>query len=234
MVAHRAPTRRLALTWCNHPGPVSRRCTTAIVVVLVTLWLLSTAGGAAAPVLMSANAAVVLALLTPRAAFVAAAATQLPLAIFLPMYVTRLSLGDPLHYALGRAHGGSSLRWVAIRSPHCAGGLQRAERLVRRVGLPMTALVPTGSVMAVAGAVQLPFAAAMALNLLGTTARVLALWLAARAAPDVVVVVGDLVSVAVPAAVLVLIAGAVRDRLRRRSITAARVRHPSLAGAWTG
>lgn len=212
---------------------MTRRRTTAIVMALVTLWLASTAGAAAAPVLMSPHA-VALALLTPRAAFVAAAAMHLPLSVFVVLFVTRLSIGDPLHYALGRAHAGPWLRWLAQRSPGCAGGLRRAERLVRRVGLPVTAFVPTGSVMAVAGAVGLSFAASMTLNLLGTTIRVLALWLAAQAAPGLVLLLGDVAAVAAPAVVVVLLTGLARGRGRCRSVAAARGRHPALASASSG
>lgn len=212
---------------------MTRWRTTTIVVALVTLWLVSTAGAAAAPVLLSSHP-VVLAVLTPRAAFVAAAALHLPPWTFVVLFVTRLSLGDPLHYALGRAHGGSWLRWLSVRSPGCAGGLERAERLVRRVGLPVTALVPTGSVMAVAGAVGLSFRASMTLNLFGTLVRVLLLWLAARTAPDLVLSFGDAAAIAAPAAVMMLLVGAARRRHRRSAVEAARDRHPTLTGASLG
>lgn len=212
---------------------MTRRRTAVIVVVLVALWLASTAGAAAAPALATSHA-VALALLTPRAAFVAAAAAHLPAAAFVTIFVARLSLGDPLHYALGRGHGSRWLRWVAMQWPGCGGGLQRAERLVRRVGVPVVGIVPTGSVMAVAGAVGMPFVPSMTLNLLGTTVRVVALGLAAAAVPELVVVLRDVSVVAAPVAAAAMVAGAGRAHRRRRRVQASRARHPSRPGSPLG
>lgn len=57
--------------------------------------------------------AVVLALATPRSAYVAAAPLHLPLWLFLPSFLVRLSVSDPLHLALGRAHGERGLGRLA-------------------------------------------------------------------------------------------------------------------------
>lgn len=207
---------------------MTRRRTTGLVLVLVALWCTSTVGVATAPALASSNA-VVLALLAPRAPFVASAATQLPLWVVLPAFVARLSLGDPVHYVLGRAHGASSLHRLATRAPGCSAALARAEALVRRVGLPMTGLVPTGTVMAVAGAARLSFRWSMVLNLLGTTLRVLVLCVAARAAPDVMRSFALLAALTFPVSALMAGLGSVGRRHRRRSAAAARTRHPTCA-----
>ena len=209
---------------------VTRRRTAVIGTMLASLSVVTTAAGVAAPALLSGNT-VVLALLTPRAAYVAAAAMHLPVWLFLLAFVARLSIGDPLYFVLGRAHGGPGLRWLADRSPGCAGGLQRAERLVRRLGLPVTALVPTGPMMAAAGTVGLSFAASMSLNVMGTTGRVLALWAAGRAAPEVVLAVGDAAAVVFPAVAAIVACDTLRRLVRRRSVHAARRRHPALLAA---
>jgi len=155
------------------------------------------------------------------------AAGVLPLWVFLPSFLFRLSIGDPVHFLLGRAHGRTGLERLAHGLPGCASNLRRAERTAGRVGLPLTALVPTGTVMAAAGTIGLPFVPALTLNLAGTVVRLLGLWAFGRAAPDVVLAAGQIASVALPCFALALCAFAAIRRLRCRPALAARARHPA-------
>jgi len=156
------------------------------------------------------------------------AAGVLPLWVFLPSFLFRLSIGDPVHFLLGRAHGRTGLERLARRLPGCAKNLRRAVRTAARVGLPLTALVPTGTVMAAAGSIGLPFGPALSLNLAGTVVRLLGLWALGKAAPDVVVAAGQVAAVALPCVALVACLSAALRRLRCRPVLAARARHPAV------
>lgn len=196
-----------------------------LLVPLAVLWCVGTAGTVLAPRLVE-ELPLLLALLTPRPAFLAAAALDVGPWVLLPACTVRLSLGDPFHLLLGRHFGVAAGRLAGRLVP--PSGVAAAQALFRRSGLVFVWLVPTGPMMLAAGASGVAVRPAIAANLLGTVTRVVAIWWVAMQAPELVGVAARLSSIAAP---VMLVAGTVlgirswrRDRFQCR----ARTRHPSL------
>lgn len=206
---------------------VTRRREPKAVVLLVplaVLWCVGTVGTLLAPRLVD-ELPLVLVLLTPRSAFLAAAALDVGPWILLPACTVRLSLGDPLHLLLGRRFGVEAGRLAGRVVPR--SGVAGAQALVRRFGLLFVGLVPTGPVMLAAGASGVAVRPAIAANLLGTVARVVSVWWIAVQAPELAVLAGRTSSIAAPA---MLIAGSllsIRSWRDRRLEWGSRTHHPS-------
>jgi hypothetical protein len=118
--------------------------------------------------------AVVLLVLTPRTAYLVAAAHDVPLVLYVIVAVARLGAADPLHFMLGRRLGYSPI--------------SRA----RLLWLSAVAVSPTGKTMVLAGMAGLPrWPVAMA-NVVGTSVRVLVTWRIGAAFPTLGATVGSL------------------------------------------
>jgi hypothetical protein len=124
---------------------------------LMMLTTLSIAGTLAAPVLY--NRPLLLMALSPRFIFVALAAGQVPLPAFMAVGLVRLTVADPINYAIGRS----------------LGSKPRAARLINRLpnskpfAAVLVALRPTGLVMAYAGSMGLRGRIVAVLDLISTT-----------------------------------------------------------------
>lgn len=135
----------------------------------------------------------VLSMMAPRMVFLAAAATQTPLLLFMVLATVRLCLADPFHYrlgAMGRDHlldGRGVTRW-------CPGPVHRtltrfSSRVRRRVDpvwcgrllLVGIFLRPTGKVLACAGAARQHPGAVAVLDLSGTVAWVAGIYVGTNA-----------------------------------------------------
>ncbi len=163
------------------PSP-GARCVAVLVGLLALMGAISFLGDAMSPVLLGQNRLALVAL-TPRSAYVVAAARDVPLPLLLLVAVARLGVADPVHFVLGREAG-----------PAVLARAQRS-RLLGRVArwLPSTsdnlwlsavAISPTAKTMVVAGGLDLPATRVAVANLSGTVARVLVVWTAGRAFPS--------------------------------------------------
>ena len=143
------------------------------------------------PVLLRQNRLALVAL-TPRSAYVVAAARDVPFPLLLLVAVARLGVADPVHFVLGREAG-----------PAVLARAQRTRLLGRFAGrLPSTpsnlwlsavAISPTAKTMVVAGGLGLPAGRVAVANVAGTVARVLIVWTAGQAFPSA----GEALAVAV-------------------------------------
>lgn len=135
--------------------------TAGLLAALALLTALSTGATLLSPAL-AADQPLLLAGLSPRVPFLALAAADTPLPLFLLVGLGRLVLADPIHYVLGRRHGA-----------HRVG--PRIQRVVGRLGLAAVAIRPNGPVLAAAGAGRLAPAGVVAADVTGTVAYLLLL-----------------------------------------------------------
>lgn len=135
--------------------------TTRLLAALGLLTAVSTGATLLSPAL-AAEQPLLLAGLSPRVPFLALAAGDSPLPLFLLVGLGRLLLADPIHYALGRRHGA-----------HRVGA--RVQRVVGRFGLVAVAIRPNGPVLAAAGAGHLRPGPVLVADVAGTVAYLLLL-----------------------------------------------------------
>jgi membrane protein DedA with SNARE-associated domain len=163
------------------PSPGARRVA-VLVALLALIGAASFLGDAMSPVLLRQNR-LALVTLTPRSAYVVAAARDVPFPLLLLVTVARLGLADPVHFVLGREAGPAVLARaqrtrllgrVAARLPSTPGHLW----------LSAVAISPTAKTMVVAGGLGLPAGRVAIANVAGTVARVLIVWTAGRAFPS--------------------------------------------------
>jgi hypothetical protein len=131
--------------------------------LLALLTMISIAGTLAAPLLY--DRPLLLMALSPRFIFVALAAGQAPLPLFVAVGLVRLTIADPINYAIGRS----------LRSR--ASALRLIKRLPRSKPLAMVLVLlrPTGLSMAYAGSVGLRGRIVAALDVVSTTVYLIAL-----------------------------------------------------------
>lgn len=156
-------------------GPSSRTRTVILCLPIAALSAASVIGDILAPSLLRHHVAA-LVLLTPRTAYLAAAASQIPLPLFMIIGLARLAVGDPFHFLLGRLHGQKSVDRLGRFSPGIA-------RTARRAGIPAVAAFPTGKTLLAAGAGGLAAMPVALADLAGTAVRIVVVWAAARSLP---------------------------------------------------
>lgn len=143
---------------------------------IAALSAVSAVGTAGAPFLLR-SAPLVLVALSPRLAFQVVAARRTGLLPFLAVVVSRLLLGDPLHFLLGR-HGGAA---AARRWPRAGAALRHAQEVVESWGLAAVAVRPVGVVLAAAGMAGMPGRTVALADLGGTLVQALILYQCAQA-----------------------------------------------------
>jgi hypothetical protein len=120
--------------------------------------LLSTAsatGTVMAPTVLGRHP-LLIAALSPRSAFLLAAASRTPWPLFMAIGLARLSAAAPSHFSIGRTWGRSASQRLQ-RGPRPARTATRiTEWLVRRLGVFALLASPTGKTVAVASAAELP------------------------------------------------------------------------------
>jgi hypothetical protein len=162
----------------------------ALGAVLAVLTAAAAVGDAGAAVLLDRQPLVLLAL-TPRTTYQVAAAHDVPFVAFVAVSVARLCAADPFHFHLGRTAGPAV---VAAAGRHPLAGRLCARVAAGAARLPAPGhwlwpvaicVSPTAKTMVVAGARAVrPLRVAVA-NVAGTAARVLAVWHAGHAFPQV-------------------------------------------------
>jgi membrane protein DedA with SNARE-associated domain len=211
------------------PSPGARRVA-VLVALLVLLGAVSFLGDAASPVLLRQNRLALVAL-TPRSAYVVAAARDVPFPLLLLVAVARLGVADPVHFVLGREAGPAVLA-RAQRTRLLARAAGRLPSAPGHFWLSAVALSPTAKTMVVAGGLGLPAGRVAVANVGGTVARVLIVWTAGQAFPSAGEAFAVLSAwVAAPGAVGAAALIVLRNRQRLRIALARRLgdRSPGLA-----
>jgi len=202
------------------PGP--RRI--AVLLGLVGMFgAMALVGDAMSPLLLERQRLALVAL-TPRSAYIVAAARDAPLPALLLVSVARLCAADPVHFMIGRATGPALL----ARARRARGLRRVAHRLPAEAGsLWLVAIVgcPTAKTMLVAGGAGLRAGRVAAANVAGTVARVLVIWAAGRAFPAAGETLAVLtVWIAVPGCIAAACVVVARQRRRLGVVLACRVR----------
>jgi membrane protein DedA with SNARE-associated domain len=211
------------------PSPGARRVA-LLVALLALIGAASFVGDAMSPVLLRQNRLALVAL-TPRSAYVVAAARDAPFPLLLLVSVARLGVADPVHFVLGREAGPAVLA-RAQRTRVLGRVARRLPSTPGHLWLSAVAISPTAKTMVVAGGLGLPAGRVAVANLAGTVARVLVVWTAGRAFPSAGEAFAVLSAwVAAPCAVGAASLIVLRHRQRLRSALARRLgaRGPRLA-----
>ncbi len=202
-------------------APGARRVA-VLVTLLGLIGAVSFLGDAASPVLLERHR-LALMTLTPRSAYVVAAARDVPLPVLLVVAVARLSLADPVHFVLGREAGPRVLA-RAERTRLLGRLARRLPATPDNVWLSVVAFSPTAKTMVVAGGLGLPASRVAVANATGTVVRVLVVWTAGRAFPSVGEALAALSAwAAVPCCAIGGVALVVRHRQRLRVAVLRRV-----------
>ena len=146
----------------------------------------SVAGNLFAPSLLDGHPLLLVAL-APRTAYLAAAAGDVPFAVFVGVAVLRLCAADPSHFLLGRLHGDRASAFLSRRrrpGRPANAGRRRVTLTVlwERMGLVLVALSPSGKVLLLAGASRLPHRRVASAAVAGTVVQVVLLYAVGRAA----------------------------------------------------
>ena len=211
------------------PSPGARRVA-VLVGLLALIGAISFLGDAMSPVLLRQNRLALVAL-TPRSAYVVAAARDVPFPLLLLVAVARLGVADPVHFVLGREAGPAVLA-RAQRTRLLGRVARRLPSTSDNVWLSAVAISPTAKTMVVAGGLDLPAGRVAVANVVGTVARVLVVWTAGRAFPSAGEALAVLSAwVAAPCAAGAAAVVIVRHRQRLRTVIIRRLsaRGPRLA-----
>ena len=141
-------------------------------IVIGVVSAISAAATAASPALLEHP--LVLVGLSPRVPFLALAASDTPMWLFLAVALPRSLLTDPIYFTLGRRHGAAALAWF----PGRGGRLARIAAL----SAPLLVLIrPIGRHLALAGAGRCRTGLVVIADLAGTAAFLLAIHATANA-----------------------------------------------------
>jgi membrane protein DedA with SNARE-associated domain len=196
-------------------SPGARRVA-VLVALLALIGAASFLGDAASPVLLRQNRLALVAL-TPRSAYVVAAARDVPFPLLMLVAVARLGVTDPVHFVLGREAGPAVL--ARAQRTRLLGRLaRRLPSAPDNLWLSAVAISPTAKTMVVAGGLGLPAGRVATANVAGTVARVLVVWTAGQAFPTAGETLAVLSArVAAPCAVGAAAVIVVRHRQRLRT-----------------
>lgn len=122
--------------------------------------------------------------LNPRSRYLLLASPQVDAVPFFAVGFLRLVLTDPLFYLLGVQYGEAALRWAENKLGDDGGFIRGAERFFARFGSIIILVAPSGYLCLLAGAAGMRPRRFVALNVIGTVARLLAFRLLGEALKD--------------------------------------------------
>lgn len=161
--------------------PSPPRQTLVLSVPIAVLTAMSLAGTAVSPWLIR-ECPLLLIALCPRSVFLVGAASAISLPVFLVVGLARLTVADPFHFRLGRLHGQRAVIATASRWPWIGPVLTRGQHFIAGGGAAAAVAVsPTSKTLAVAGACGCAWRRVAAADVLGTTARLVGLYMTGSA-----------------------------------------------------
>jgi membrane protein DedA with SNARE-associated domain len=170
--------------------PIDRSGVILFAVPMAVTTILAWIGDAFAPTLL-VEAPIVLILCNPRLRNLVLAAPTLGAAPFIAISAARLVLVDPFFYWFGRRYGDVTIRWMEQKLGPGAAIVLWLERFFARTSYVAVALVPNQWICLLAGATRMRVWAFVVLNLGGTIARVVAIWMLGDAFSEPLLAVND-------------------------------------------
>ena len=109
--------------------------------------------------------------LNPKNRWLLLASPQIDVVPFFLVGFTRLVLTDPLAFVLGRQYGDAAISWVEKQMGDSRGLVRKAEAIFGRVAPLVILIAPSFNWCVLAGANRMRVRVFVALNLVGTVAR---------------------------------------------------------------
>ena len=157
-----------------------------MVITTIAAWV----GDAFAPTLL-VSAPVVLIICNPRLRNLVLAAPTLGALPFITVAVARLVLTDPFFYWFGRRYGDVAIRWMERKLGSGAMVVLWLERFFERTSHLAVALFPNQWICLLAGTTKMRVWVFVTLNVGGTIARVVAIWMLGDVFSDPLLAVND-------------------------------------------
>jgi membrane protein DedA with SNARE-associated domain len=156
--------------------PLDRNGIILFAVPMAITTVLAWVGDALAPTLL-VSAPIILIICNPRLRYLVLAAPMLGALPFITVAVGRLVLTDPFFYWFGRRYGDVAIRWMERKLGPGAAIVLWLERFFARTSHVAVALVPNQWICLLAGATKMRIWVFVVLNVGGTVARVVAIWM---------------------------------------------------------
>ncbi len=156
--------------------PLDRNGIILFAVPMAITTVLAWVGDALAPTLL-VSAPIVLIICNPRLRNLVLTAPTLGAVPFITVAVARLVLTDPFFYWFGRRYGDVAIRWMERKLGPGAAIVLWLERFFARTSHVAVALVPNQWICLLAGATKMRVWIFVVLNVGGTVARVVAIWM---------------------------------------------------------
>jgi membrane protein DedA with SNARE-associated domain len=170
--------------------PLDRNGVVLFAIPMAITTILGFVGDAFAPTLLGA-APLVLILCNPRLRNLVLAAPLLGAVPFIGVAVARLVITDPFFYWFGRRYGDVAIRWMEGKLGAGAAIVLWLERFFARTGHVAVACVPNQWICLLAGATRMRVWVFAVLNVGGTIARVVAVWILGDVFADPILTVND-------------------------------------------
>ena len=156
----------------------SRRLLALLLTPIALATVAGTVGGALYPTLLR-NHKLLLIALDARNRQLIPVAGRVGFVAFLTIAVLRRLASDPSFYFLGRIYGDDAVAWVERKAGEAGAVVRGIERLFGRISHVLVFLFPGPLVCVLAGATEMSPVVFVVLNVGGTVATVIALWLLA-------------------------------------------------------
>lgn len=156
--------------------PLDRNAFVLFAVPMTITTIAAWIGDAFGPTLL-VSAPLVLIICNPRLRNLVLAAPMLGAVPFISVAVARLVLTDPFFYWFGRRYGDAAIRWMETKLGPGAMVVLWLERFFARTSYVAVTIVPNQWICLLAGATKMRVWVFVTLNVGGTVARVVAIWM---------------------------------------------------------
>jgi membrane protein DedA with SNARE-associated domain len=170
--------------------PIDRTGIILFAIPMAVTTILAWVGDAFAPTLL-VSAPIVLIICNPRLRNLVLAAPTLGAVPFIAVAVARLVVTDPFFYWFGRRYGDVAIRWMEQKLGPGAAIVLWLERFFARAGHVAVAVLPNQWICLLAGTTKMRVRTFIILNVGGTVARVVAIWMLGDVFADPILSVND-------------------------------------------
>lgn len=170
--------------------PIDRTGIVLFAIPMAVTTILAWIGDAFAPTLLT-KAPIVLIICNPRLRNLVLAAPTLGAFPFISIAVARLVITDPFFYWFGRRYGDVAIRWMEEKLGPGATIVLWLERFFARAGYVAVTVLPNQWICLLAGTTKMRVRTFIVLNIGGTVARVVAIWLLGDAFADPILSLND-------------------------------------------